>query len=87
MKDPSERVKDLAGKVIDIVRDQTSSWTEGSEVMQLALGFMLVAIKNEEERAHRIAIIANAAIYRAQQMRDAAEGVGIDVDPPPITRQ
>lgn len=87
MKDPSERVKELSEKVIDIVKDQTSSWTEGSEVMQLALGYMLVAIKDEKERAYRMAIIANAAIYRAEQLRDAAEGAGLDVDPPPITRQ
>lgn len=87
MKDPSERVKDLAGKVIDIVKNQTTDWTEGSEVMQLALGYMLAAIKTEEERAYRVATLANGAIHRANQMREAAEGIGVGLDPPPITRQ
>ena len=87
MKDPSQHVRDLASKVIDIARDQTSSWTEAGEVMELALGFMFVAIKDEKERAFRMALLANAAIYRADQLRDAAEGAGLDVDPPPVTRQ
>jgi hypothetical protein len=87
MTEPSLETRELASHVSAILREQTPDWREAFKVVQLVLAYMFAAIKDDEEKAWRMADLANGAIALSKKFGAAIKDADEADEAPPETLQ